>query len=129
MLLKIVCNFFAGIVVGFVLEFLFRSIEHKRVVIPKLIDIQMYALIGAFLVFIYYLNINIIYKLALIFIIPTCVEFLTGYIYLKIFRVNLWNYAHQKYNFLGLVCPLFSFFWFIISIAYYFFVLPNILNF
>jgi len=48
MFLKIILNFFIGLAIGFVLEFIFRSIEHKKFVKPKLVDAQMYALIGVF---------------------------------------------------------------------------------
>lgn len=128
MLIKIISNFFIGILVGFVFEFTYRSIENKKIVIPKLVDLQMYGLIGAFLVFIYYLDIKLIFKLVLMFIVPTCIEFLTGYLYLKIKKVYLWTYFEEKFNFMGLICPLFSFFWFFVSLVYYFTVLPLVLN-
>lgn len=128
MLIKIISNFFIGILAGFVFEFVYRSIENRKIVIPKLVDLQMYGLTGAFLVFIYYLDIKLIYKLVLMFVIPTCIEFLTGYLYLKIKKVYLWTYFEEKYNFMGLICPLFSFFWFLISLVYYFLLLPFVLN-
>jgi uncharacterized membrane protein len=128
MFIKVVGSFFIGILAGFILEFSFRSIEARKFFAPKLVDLQMYGLIGSFLVFIYYLNIGLIYKLILMFVVPTLIEFLTGYLYLKIKKVYLWTYFHQKFNFMGLVCPLFSLFWFLISLAYYFFVLPYVLN-
>jgi len=128
MLIKVLINFLVGILIGFVFEFIYRSIESQKIIMPKLVNVQMYGLIGAFLVFVYYLNLRFPYKLIIFFIIPTCLEFLTGYLYLKIKKIYLWNYDAQKYNFMGLVCPLFSTFWFIISLVYYFTVLPLILN-
>lgn len=128
MLIKVLINFLLGILGELVLEFIFRSIENKKIVIPKLIDAQMYGLIGAFLVFIYYLNIQFPYKLLILFIVPTCIEFLTGYLYLKIKKVRLWDYSNQKDNFMGLVCPLFSTVWFLLSLVYYFTLLPLTLN-
>jgi len=128
MLTKIILNFFIGILVGFVLEFIYRSIEKGKIVVPKLINLQMYGLIGVSLVFVYYLNIQFPYKLIILFIVPTCIEFLTGYIYLKIKKVYLWNYFNEKDNFMGLICPKFSTFWFLLSLVYYFTVLPIILR-
>ena len=128
MLIKIILNFFIGILVGFVLEFIYRSIEKGKIVVPKLINLQMYGLIGVSLVFIYYLNIQFPYKLIILFIVPTCIEFLTGYIYLKIKKVYLWNYFNEKDNFMGLICPKFSTFWFLLSLVYYFTILPIILR-
>ena len=128
MLIKIILNFFIGILVGFVLEFIYRSIEKGKIVVPKLINLQMYGLIGVSLVFIYYLNIQFPYKLIILFIVPTCIEFLTDYIYLKIKKVYLWNYFNEKDNFMGLICPKFSTFWFLLSLVYYFTILPIILR-
>ncbi len=128
MFLKIILNFFIGILVGFILELVFRSIENKKIIIPKLINLQMYGLIGASLVFTYYLDIRFPYKLVILFVVPTCIEFLTGYIYLKIKKVYLWNYFDEKDNFMGLICPKFSTFWFLLSLVYYFTILPSILR-
>ena len=52
MFLNVILNFFIGLMIGLVLEFVFRSIEYKKLVKPKLINAQMYALTGGFLVFI-----------------------------------------------------------------------------
>ncbi|MCM2338890.1 MAG: putative ABC transporter permease [Burkholderiales bacterium] len=124
MFLQIVLNFFIGLFVGFILEFVYRSIEHKKLIKPKLIDAQMYALIGTFLAIISFLEIALIYRLILIFIVPTLVEFLTGYLDLKIKKVRLWDYSHEKFNFMGLICLRFSLYWFLISLIYYHFILP-----
>lgn len=124
MFLEIILNFFIGLFVGFILEFVYRSIEHKRFVKPKLIDAQMYALIGAFLSLLSFFEMSFVYKLILIFIIPTLVEFLTGYLDLKIKKIRLWNYSHEKFNFMGIICLRFSLYWFLISLIYYYFLLP-----
>ena len=119
MLTKIIFNFFIGIIIGFVLEFSYRSQKNKRMIIPKFVNFQMYGLTGAFLVFVYFLNIELIIKLILIFIFPTLVEFITGYLYLKIKGVYLWDYSNNLFNYKKLICPLFSFYWFLVAIAYY----------
>ncbi|MEI8270656.1 MAG: hypothetical protein WCG45_04755 [bacterium] len=128
MLIQIILNFFIGILIGVLLEFSFRSIEEKKLIMPKLIDCQMYGLIATFLTILYFLHISLVFKLILMFIIPTLIEFATGYLYFKIKKVHLWDYKEEKYNFMELVCPLFSFFWFIISLLYYFLFLPFIVN-
>lgn len=124
MLLKIIFNFFIGIMVGFLLELFYRSVRNKKIIIPKFVNFQMYGLTGAFLVFIYFLDLQLIIKLVLIFIFPTLVEFITGYLYLKIKGVYLWDYSNNLYNFKKLICPLFSFYWFIIAIVYYYLLIP-----
>ncbi len=125
MFLNIILNFFIGLIVGLVLEYIYRSHENKRLVKPKLIDAQMYALIGAFLALLSFFEMPLVYKVVLIFIVPTLVEFLTGYLDLKIKKVRLWNYSKEKFNFMGLICLRFSLYWFLISLIYYYYLMPR----
>ena len=64
-----------------------------------------------------------VYDLVVI-IILTCslilLEFIAGIIFVKGFKVRLWDYSNMKGNILGVICPLFSFFWFVISLVYYY---------
>ena len=124
MIIKIFINLILGLLIGCVLEFIYRSIVEKRIVLPKIVNIQMYGLTGMFLVVVYYLNIHLIYKMLMIFVFPTIVEFLTGYLYLKIRKIYLWNYSNYKLNFMGLICLRFSVTWFVVSILYYYIILP-----
>lgn len=48
-------------------------------------------------------------------IIPTTVEYLTGYILRKRFKKEYWNYKAFKYNFQGLICFEFSVCWAILT--------------
>ncbi|MFA5937207.1 MAG: hypothetical protein WC822_05025 [Candidatus Paceibacterota bacterium] len=128
MLLKIILNFLIGLLIGFIAELVFRSFEHKKLIIPKFINYQMYGFTSAFLTIIYFWEIDLIFKLILIFIFPTLVEFLTGFLYKKVERISLWNYKKDKFNFMGIICLRFSFCWFIISLVYYYFILPQIIS-
>ena len=129
MILKIIINLFIGILLGFIFEIIYRSKEAKKLITPRLINSQMYGLTGAFLVILYYSNIALIFKLILMFVFPSLVEFLTGYLYLKVNKVYLWDYSKEPFNFMGITCLKFSFYWFLIAIAYYFIFLTFILNF
>ena len=44
-------------------------------------------------------------------IIPTCVEFISGYLLLKIFNEKYWDYSKLKFNFKGLITLKFSIYW------------------
>ncbi|MEI6580782.1 MAG: putative ABC transporter permease [bacterium] len=125
MFFQIILNFFIGLFVGFVLEFIYRSFEFKKLIKPKLIDAQMYALIAAFLAFISFLEMHLFFRLILIFIVPTFIEFLTGYLDLKIKKIRLWDYSKEKFNFMGIICLRFSLYWFLISLGYYYFFLSR----
>ena len=45
----------------------------------------------------------------------TIVELFTGIVVNLWMRWNVWDYSGQWMNFLGQVCPLFSFFWFVLT--------------
>ena len=47
--------------------------------------------------------------------IITCVEFIFGIIFNVILKMGVWDYSDMPFNILGQICPLFSFFWFILS--------------
>lgn len=126
MFLKIILIFFIGLISGFILEFSYRSIQAKKIITPKLINIQMYGLAGAFLVLVHSLNISIFIKLILMFVFPTLVELLTGYLYLKFKGIYLWDYSNEPLNFKSLICLKFSIYWFITALIYYLLVLPLI---
>lgn len=64
-------------------------------------------------------------------IVLTGIEFIGGYIALKYYNNRLWDYSKYKYNYKGLICPLFSLLWFVFSILFYFLImpwLPSVLN-
>ena len=42
MFYKIIINFLIGLIGGFILEFVYRSIASKKIVLPKFINYQMY---------------------------------------------------------------------------------------
>ncbi len=44
----------------------------------------------------------------------TAVEFIFGCIFNKLLGLNVWDYSDRFLNLWGQVCPLFSFFWFIL---------------
>lgn len=124
MFLEIISNFFIGLLVGFVFEIIYRSFQAKKIVIPKFVNLQMYGLTAVFLSILYILNISLALKLILMFVFPTLLEFIIGYLYIKIKKVYLWDYSKEPFNFMGIICPLFSFYWFIIAVAYYYSILP-----
>ncbi|OGN13887.1 MAG: hypothetical protein A3D48_00050 [Candidatus Yanofskybacteria bacterium RIFCSPHIGHO2_02_FULL_43_17] len=126
MLLKIILSFSIGVLIGFILEFSYRSVEAKRLVRPKIINVQMYGLTGILLALIYSFKISLMPTLVILYIIPVLVEFITGYTHLRIKGIRLWDYSKERFNFLGIICLRFSLAWFIISGFYYYLVLPKL---
>lgn len=63
-------------------------------------------------------------KVILFCIITTLIEYLTGLFFLKYYKTRLWDYTKLKFNIGGLIAPLYSFFWTILSLVFYFFLYP-----
>ncbi len=57
----------------------------------------------------------------------TLIEYVAGLIFIKGMHVKLWDYSTQWGNINGIICPKFTFFWAVLSAAYYFFIHPHIL--
>lgn len=51
-------------------------------------------------------------------------EFIAGLVFVKGFKVRLWDYTNMKGNILGIICPVFNCIWFAIAVLYYYFVNP-----
>ena len=58
----------------------------------------------------------------------TALEFVVGVIMLATTHVRLWDYSEIPGNIRGIICPLFTFSWGLLSAVYYFLVHPHILE-
>lgn len=70
-------------------------------------------------------------RLVLFLLMAICmtgIEYLAGITSLSWLKVRLWDYRKEWGNIQGLICPKFSFFWALLSAAYYFLVHPRILE-
>ncbi len=50
----------------------------------------------------------------------TLIEYIAGLIFIKGMKIKLWDYSDRWGNIQGIICPLFSLFWLIVSAAFYF---------
>ena len=75
-----------------------------------------------------YYNFNIIISLLLYLIVPTVVEFISGYLLLELFNEKYWDYSKLKFNYKGLVTLRFSFYWMILCYLGINFIQPFINN-
>lgn len=75
-------------------------------------------------------NLDFIYVslivIVLIGIAMTLIELIGGLIFVKGLHIRLWDYSKLKGNFMGIICPQFSFLWLIAGIAYWFGLRPFI---
>lgn len=137
--------FFCGSLIGWVIEFFFRKFfsssnpEHKWVN-PGFLSGPYLPLYGFSLCILYilagleqYIAIdNTSLRKSLLFIIMalsiTFVEYIAGLIFIKGMHVKLWDYSDMKFNIQGIICPLFTFFWWVLSAIYYFLIHHSVLS-
>src|SRR5471030_2604065 len=74
------------------------------------------------------LDINGIPLVLLCFLIPTTVEYISGYILNHIFNKVYWDYSHLKYNIHGFVTLKFSLYWTLLSFIGIYFLQPIVYN-
>ena len=51
-----------------------------------------------------------------------------GELFIKGMHIKLWDYSRNRGNILGIICPQFSFYWWLLSAVYYFLIHPRILE-
>ena len=129
--------FVIGSLAGYVIEVFFRRfVSQHRWVNPGFMVGPYIPLYGFGVVILYGLSninlsfMNIIYpwqvviKIVLIGIMMTLIELIAGLIFIKGLHIKLWDYSDRWGNFKGIICPLFSFIWLLVGVAYYFLVNP-----
>ena len=126
-------NFILYSVVGFFIEGIYSYIidgKFKKEGFLKGPYKPMYGIAFTILVLLdYYYNLNILTKVILYLVVPTSVEFISGYLLLKIFNKKYWDYSNLKFNFLGLITFKFTIYWAILCYIGIRFFQPAINNF
>ena len=133
-----ICSLFVfGSVVGYIIELFFRRFvsQHKWMnpgfLVGPYLPIYGFGVLG-----LYGLSelfniipkdnmdawLVIILQILAIGIILTVLELIAGLIFTKWFKLKLWDYSNRKWNFKGVICPLFSLIWTIIGSIYFFFI-------
>ena len=140
-LVTIATLFVIGSVTGYIIELFFRRfVSQKKWVNPGFMVGPYIPLYGFGTVILYgFSNIdlsgfglphwaNILITLIVIGISLTVIELLAGLIFIKGFKMKLWDYSNQWGNFKGLICPLFSLIWMAVGVGYYFLLNPVLVN-
>lgn len=133
--------FAIGGMTGWVIEVFYRRfVSQKHWVNPGFLTGPCLPLYGESLCILYllahlegYLYIEPVWleKLLLFIIMSaaiTALECVVGVIMLATTHVRLWDYSELPGNIRGIICPLFTFFWGLLSAVYYFLVHPHILE-
>ena len=68
--------------------------------------------------------VDILIRILIIGIGMTLIEFVAGLIFIKGFKIKLWDYSNRKGNIMGIICPIFSLAWLVVGSLYYFLLNP-----
>ena len=136
--------FFIGCIVGWCIEVIFRRFNRtntsRKWINPGFLAGPYLPLYGFGLCILYalasveqYIPIQTVAlrKIILFLVMALCmtiIEYITGIVFIKKMHVKLWDYSNRFMNIGGIICPLFSFFWALLSAVYYFFINPYIIN-
>ena len=131
--------FIVGGSCGWAIELFFRRFVHKKWVNPGFLAGPCLPLYGTGVVFLYIICsldysfiANVVWRavfvIALITVVMTLVEYVTGLIFIVGLKVKLWDYSKRPGNIQGIICPLFTFFWGVIGAAYCLFVHPLLMK-
>lgn len=142
--LVIMFLFFAGSLIGWGIEIVWRKFFSKnnpehRWINPGFLTGPYIPLYGFCLTILFVLSFidvtfieNKIIRQTVLFIFMalciTLIEYIAGLIFIKGMKIKLWDYSKNRGNIQGIICPLYTFFWYILSAVYYFLIHPKILN-
>ena len=144
-LLKLAYLFFIGSVVGCGIEVLFRRFfssanPERKWINPGFCTGPYLPLYGCGLCILYLIasledyhffhneTVNKLMLFLTMTVLMTVIEYIAGYLCLKLNNVRLWDYTGQWGNVNGIICPKFSLIWGLLGALYYFLVHPHILS-
>lgn len=136
--------FFAGSVIGWGIElfwrrFFSRNNPERKWINPGFLTGPYLPLYGFSLVILFSLSFirvdfieNIYLQKIVLFVLMavaiTFFEYIAGLVFIKGMKIKLWDYSSCWGNIQGIICPLYTFFWLVLSASYYFLIHPHILN-
>lgn len=131
--------FIVGGSCGWVIELIFRRCVHKKWVNPGFLAGPCLPLYGTGVVFLYiicsidysFIQSEVwrnVFVIALITVVMTLIEYITGLIFIKGLKVKLWDYSGRPGNIQGIICPLFTFFWGLVGAGYCIFIHPLLIK-
>jgi uncharacterized membrane protein len=116
--------FLISSIFGWVLEVFYRSYKRNfELVNPGFLKgpyLPIYGFAGIilFLLSEILLDKNIFLNILVYFFILTLLEFITGIIFEKYFKLKLWDYKNKKLNYKGIICLEFSVYWTILALFF-----------
>lgn len=123
--------FFVGSFLGWIGELIFNRVAFKKWINPGFfvgpyLPIYGFGLcFGTLIVMMTnYYEMNALISITLICITMTLIELIGGLIFKKL-GIMIWDYSEYFLNYKGVICPLFTFLWFVFGAIFYFFFASN----
>jgi len=119
---------------GWIIEAVYRSISEREFINPGFVYgpfIPLYGFGAAFIIALGFLISPWPLPLELIVygLVLTFMEYLTGFLFEKIFKLKLWDYSDSRFNINGRVCLSFSLCWTALALIFVTFIHPTILRY
>ncbi len=121
--------FITGAMIGWVIELFFRRYfgNDRKWINPGFLSgpyLPLYGFGTCILYIVSDLPIDLGWKILCFAVATTLIELVTGIIFLRYYRIRLWDYSNNFLNYKGHICPLFTFFWTVLSLIFYFLLYP-----
>ena len=127
--------FVVGSLIGWIIELFFRRfVSQKKWMNPGFLMGPYLPIYGFGVLVLYGVSnlslgipnqvLDVIIHILIIGVGMTLIEFLAGLIFIKGFKVKLWDYSNRKGNIMGIICPSFSLIWLVVGSLYYFLLNP-----
>ncbi len=119
---------------GWIIEVVYRSITQRQFINAGFLYgpfVPLYGFSAGLIIFLEFLihPWPLPIKLIAYGIILTIIEYFTGFIFEKVFKLKLWDYSENKFNVHGRVCLLFSMLWAVMAIIFIIFIHPVVLSY
>ena len=121
--------FETGALLGWVLEVVYRRYFGlaRKWINPGFLSGPYLPLYGAGVCLLYVvsdLRLGMPLKILMFAVMTTGLEYLTGVFFLKFYNTRLWDYTKLRFHYKGIIAPLYSIFWTVLSLFYYYVLFP-----
>lgn len=121
--------FLTGATLGWGLEVIYRRYfgKARKWINPGFLSGPYLPLYGTGVCLLYIVSelpLSLGFKIVLFALITTGIEYLTGLFFLKIYNTRLWDYTKFRLNVQGIITPLYSLFWTLLSLFFYYVLYP-----
>ena len=127
----ILFNFFIYGFLGWILENTFSYVVKKHFQTDGFLNgpfKPMYAIAMIIIILLYTIYKSNLSLIIIGIVVPTTVEYITGVLMRKYFNKNYWDYSDLKYNYKGIICLVFSFYWTILTFITLKYIQPYIVD-